>query len=461
MRYGVLVAGTTALAMMGGTAAAAPPRATGVSARAGVNTTLGGLPRGERNAIVAGMAQRDPKVRAADGAAGDLFGESVSVSDNTVVVGAPDAAVNGDGGQGAVYVFAVYGRHNSAAREVAKLTASDGAAGDGLGSSVSIADGTVVAGAPYATVAGNALQGAVYVFREARSGWATATESQKLTASDGVAGDNLGTSVAIAHRTVAAGAPSAMVGDNSGQGAVYVYKSVRTGPAATETAKLTASDGAAGDGLGTSVALSHDTVVSGAPQATVSGNPQQGAVYAFVPGGGGWVSATQTAKLTASLGNGGDLLGSSVSIDGRTVVAGAPQATIGDNAGQGAAYVFVAPKTGWSDSAETAQLTASDGSVADGFATSVAVSGPVILAGAPTATVGTNSAQGAVYAFVKPRRAWATTTETTKLTSPDGAASDEFGESVALAGNLGAAGAPGATINGNAAQGAAYFAGTN
>ena len=109
----------------------------------------------------------------------------------------------------------------------------------------------------------------------------------------------------------------------------------------TQTAKLTASDGMADDNFGDSVAISGNTLVVGALNATVGGNPAQGAAYVFTEPSSGWADTTQTAKLTASDGAAGDCFGCSVSISGNTVVVGAVSATvIGDNVGPGAAYVF-------------------------------------------------------------------------------------------------------------------------
>ena len=70
-------------------------------------------------------------------------------------------------------------------------------------------------------------------------------------------------------------------------------------------------------------------------------NPQQGAAYVFEKPAGGWKNAsTANAELVASNGNINDQLGTSVAVSGGTVVAGAPQAQIGTNLDEGAAYVF-------------------------------------------------------------------------------------------------------------------------
>ena len=165
----------------------------------------------------------------------------------------------------------------------------------------------------------------------------------------------------------------------------------------TQTAKLTASDGAGGDYFGYSVSISGDTVAVGAYDATVGGNLYQGAAYVFVEPGSGWADMTQTAKLTASDGAGGDSLGVSVSIDGDTVVIGSPVATVGGNSGQGAAYVFTEPGSGWADMTQTAKFTASDGAADDYFGNSISISGDTIVVGVSNATVGGNDIQGTAY----------------------------------------------------------------
>jgi hypothetical protein len=144
--------------------------------------------------------------------------------------------------------------------------------------------------------------------------------------------------------TIVAGAPYHTVATN-GQlgGAAYVFTG--SGSSWTQAAELTASNGADGDGLGWSVAMLGGTVVAGAPNHTVGGHANQGAAYVFAEPASGWANETQTAELTASDGATNDLLGSSVGVSGDTVVAGAPNHTVGGHARQGAAYVFAVPPT--------------------------------------------------------------------------------------------------------------------
>jgi hypothetical protein len=189
--------------------------------------------------------------------------------------------------------------------------------------------------------------GAAYVFVEPAGGWVSATQTAKLTASDLFENDAFGFSVAVSGNTVVARAPGACNGCGFSQAAVYVFVEPAGGwaTATTQTAELTASDGGvyANDYLGNSVAVSGNTIVAGADHTTVGGNSYQGAAYVFVEPAGGWTNGTETAKLTASDGVTNNYLGYAVAASGSTIVAGAPLATVGANAAQGAAYVFGPP----------------------------------------------------------------------------------------------------------------------
>src|SRR5262245_15934192 len=96
-----------------------------------------------------------------------------------------------------------------------KLTASDGAAFDFFGVSVAVSGSTVVVGASRDAIGGNSFQGSAYVFNLRGGSW---VETQKLTASDGAADDRFGYSVAVSGSTVVVGAYSADIGSNFDQG---------------------------------------------------------------------------------------------------------------------------------------------------------------------------------------------------------------------------------------------------
>jgi len=398
------------------------------------------------------------KLTTSDGTTDNWFGLTVAISGDTVVVGAPDATL---GAPGAAYVFVKpAGGWANTSTFTAKLTAADG--GFQFGYSVGISGDTIVIGAPNASVGVNSFQGAAYVFVKPAGGWATTSSfAARVTASDGTANDHLGFSVGVDGDTVVAGADNATVGATLRQGAAYVF--VRPGAgwtSTTETAKLTASDGTFQAYFGFAVAVSADTVVVGAEGANIGPTIDQGAAYVYVKPAAGWASTSAfTAKLTASDGTNHDELGSSVAISGDTIIAGAPFADLPSPNGagdQGAAYVFVKPVAGWATTTETAKLTASDAANDDEFGFSVAIVGDTVVVGAPRAD-GPNTDQGAVYVFARPAGGWATTSAfTSKLKASDGKAADEFGFSVSLSGDGLAVGAPFQIVNGNARQGAAY-----
>ena len=217
-----------------------------------------------------------------------------------------------------------------------------------------------------------------------------------------------------------------------------------------QQAELTASDGAVDDVLGAALAMDGDTIVAAAPNKTVGTNPGQGALYVFVKPSSGWADTHQTAKLTSS---DGTALGG-VAVAGDTIVAGAPGKQLGANQDQGAAYVFVRPADGWRDGTQTAVLTAADGGAEDRLGSGVAMSGDTIVAGAP----GRNSGRGAGYVFVKPRSGWKDGTQTAVLSALGGAAQDSVGliNSVAIFADTIALGGSNHTVGDHTNQGLAY-----
>ena len=281
------------------------------------------------------------KLTASDGAANDQFGESVAIDGDTIVAGAVNDGVGTNVDQGSAYTFARTGADRN---ETAKLTATDGATIDRLGFSVAIDGDTIVAGAPNAD-ATNVNQGAVYTF--ARTG-ADRNQTARLTATDGATSDFLGTSVAIDGDTIVAGASGDNIGANTDQGSAYTFART-SAPGRNQTARLTASDGAAGDQFGRSVAIDGDTIVADASLHDVDANVDQGAAYTFARTGAA-APFTETARLTATDGAAGDRLGRSVAIDGDTIVAGANTDDVGDNADQGSASIFFAAADSDSDS---------------------------------------------------------------------------------------------------------------
>jgi hypothetical protein len=271
-------------------------------------------------------------------------------------------------------------------------------------------------------------------------------QKAKLTASDSTGIDGFGFSVSVSGNIIMVGAPDAEL--SQGQGAVYVFVKSASGQI-TQIAKLTSSDGAGH--LGWSVSLDGDTLVAGAPYTDIGDDQYQGAAYVFVKPAGGWKDMTETAKLTAFDGQPGDALGWSVSLSGDTLVAGAPAA---NGAFQGAVYVFAKPAGGWKSTSKfTAKITNSDAGFADGFGSSTALLGNALVGGAP----GHNSLQGAAYVFLRPASGWKSTAEfKARLTASDGAPNDLLGQSLFINRNTVVAGAIQSNNATSTGPGAAY-----
>jgi len=398
------------------------------------------------------------KLTALDKTDGDEFGCSVAISGDVAVVGARSADLGSLSDAGAAYVFVKPANGWGNMTQTAKLTASDKAAGDNFGYSVSTSGDVVVVGASSADPGGTIDAGAAYVFVKPGGGWADMTQTAKLTASDKAAFDYFGYSVAISGDVVLVGAYKADPGGTDYAGAAYVFVKMGGGWAdMTQTAKLTASDKAAYDYFGYSVAISGDVVVVGSPYSDPGGTSSAGVAYVFVKPGGGWTDMTQTASLTASYKAQDDYFGSSVSISADIVVVGAYGADPGGMNTAGAAYIFVKPGGGWADMTQTARLTTSDMDTYDQFGWSVSISGDVVVVGALGADPGGTVSAGAAYVFVKPGGGWADMTQTAKLTALDKAENDYFGWSVSNSGGVVLVGAYGADPGGTGDAGAAYI----
>jgi hypothetical protein len=385
-------------------------------------------------------SRESAKLTASDGAAGDFFGNSVAIKGDFAVIGAFADDIGSSNAPGSAYIFI---RSGTSWTQQTKLTASDGDALDYFGYSVDISENYAVIGAFSDDVGANAAQGSAYVFIRSGTSW---TQQAKLTASDGAANDNFGKSVAISGDYAVIGANLDDVGANTSQGSAYVF--VRSGTSWTQQAKLTASDGAANEEFGNSVSLSGNYAVIGAYGDVIGANGSQGSAYIFHRSGTTW---TQQAKLTASDGASADWFGYSVAISGDYVIIGAYGDDEGTNTEQGSAYVYIRSGTSWS---QQAKLTASDGTDGDYFGNSVAISGDYVVIGAYRNLIGGNTNQGSAYIFARSGTSW---TQQSRLRANDGNGDDYFGVSVAISGNYAVIGAGSDDAVPNTDQGSAYI----
>ena len=378
------------------------------------------------------------KLVASDGASPHQFGHAVSISGDTLVVGAFQDVAPSGASAGSAYVFF---RAGTTWTEQQKLMASDRMWSDSFGVSVSVSGDTLVVGAHLDDTARGLDAGSVYVFVRSGSGWA---EQQKVVPLDGAPNDQFGFTVSLSGDTVVIGAPAVDVAAGANAGSAYVF--ARSGTAWTQQQKLLASDGAAGDLFGGSVSISLDTVVVGARSADSPG-ADAGAAYVFVRSGQSW---TEQQKLTASDASPDDQFGTSVSIDTDTVVVGAARDDNGGGADAGSAYVYARSGTAWS---EQQKILAADGAAGDEFGHSVSAVQDTAVVGSPLddTTAGTDA--GSAYVFVRSGSSWA---QQQKMLASDAGPFDDFGWSVALSSERVVVGADHDFNVGGANAGAAY-----
>ena len=250
----------------------------------------------------------------------DQFGHAVAVSGHTVAAGDP---FHGDQ-HGGVFVLEkpAGGWANATMTRISAPPTDERLK---IGSSVALTGNRLVAGA----IGAGGNRGRVLVYEKPAGGWVGppfGTPSTALVLPNGAANDFFGWAVAASGSTLVASA----VGFARNQGAGFVFEKTAGGWAGP-VARLM-DQGSAADRFGVSLGLNGDRVVAGA----FLHNANRGAAYVFEKPGSGWTNATESAKLSASDGVANDLFGGAVGVWGASLVVGAPR--VGTD--QGAAYVF-------------------------------------------------------------------------------------------------------------------------
>ena len=371
------------------------------------------------------------KLTAPDGAGGDYFGAAVAISGEAALVGAYWDDDRG-GNSGSAYL---YSRSGTTWSQKAKLTAPDGTATDHFGQAVAISGDVDIVGAYWDDDKG-ADSGSVYLSRLCfKETWEL---QAKLTATGGSPGDLHAAAVSLSGESSLVGVP----GDDdrgSGSGSAHVYS--RGATTWAQQGKLTAADGAADDGFGVSTALSVDTALVGAPDDDDRGSGS-GSAYLFARTGTTWA---QQGKLTAADGAASDAFGAAADLTADMALVGAPLDDFGLHTDAGAGYIFVRSGTTWSQQAKlTAAVAPGNGS----SGAAVSLSGTTALVGAPKA-----DQRGSGYVFVRSGASWS---QQAKLTSSDLQAADMLGSAVSLDGDLALVGAPDDDDKGNS-SGSAYL----
>ena len=438
--------------------------------------------------VCLGTACFDPNVqyiKASNTEGGDLFGESVAVSGDTMVVGAyledsnetgtlGTGTDNSEDGAGAVYV---YTRSGSLWSQQAYIKASNTESLDYFGTQVALSGDTLAVTAVFedsnetgtaGTGANNlaADSGAVYIFTRSGSTW---TQQAYIKASNTDANDRFGERIALDGDTLVVSAyledsdeagTSGMGGNNlrEDSGAVYVF--TRSGVTWSQQAYLKPANPGAYDYFGRSVAISGNTIAVGAhkedsSETGTSGTGSDdsamdaGAVYVFTRSGTTW---SQQAYIKASNTESDDQFGESVAVSGDTLAVSAALedsnetgtgGTGGNNAAMnsGAVYVFTRSGVTWS---QQAYLKASNTDAGDQFGFRISLDGDTLAVSAPneqsnetgTGGTGANNAftsAGAVYLFRRDGGNW---TQVQYLKASNTGSGDNFGRALCVADNI-------------------------
>ncbi len=339
------------------------------------------------------------KIVAADGAEGDRFGQAVALQADTLAVGASgDDDINPTTAPGSTELFAsgsvyIFQRDRGTGQwaQTVKLVSSDGVILDNFGYRLSLS-GDVLAVTAWSeddspgvgdgsARAGND-SGSVYILERnpATGEWSEVTKinSQRTPAtSDEALFDNFAKTIAVDGDTLVVGASEEDPNDVD-QGSAYVFERNAGGANQWgEVTRLRASDGARFDRFGTSTAISGDTIVVGATGDDDAGSGA-GTAFVFDRQDGQWV---ETAKLVAADGSDRARFGAVVSIDGDTIIVGAPQEDEKGN-DAGAVYIFQRDTEGEGGWLQEAKLTAGDATAEDQFGATVAVGGGFVVSGA-------------------------------------------------------------------------------
>jgi hypothetical protein len=257
---------------------------------------------------------------------GDGFGRPVALSGDRLLIGAPNDDSHGQD-SGAAYIFDLVG---ASWVQTAKLVGDDVQWGWGPHLCVGLDRDQAVIGVPFYSSAGQVARGAVFVFENGPNGW---TQTQRLLASDGVADDSFGWSVAVLGTRLTVGASAKSHPGASHGGAIYAFE--KGGSVWLQTQEFWPDDAAGDDRLGNAMAISSEHVITNSNAAIA------GSAFDLRLSGSTWIQAGKMLAADAAF---SDVFGGSVAISGDTVIIGAigcDDACPGNpNCESGAAYIF-------------------------------------------------------------------------------------------------------------------------
>ncbi len=339
--------------------------------------------------------------------------------------------------------------------ELIKVVATDRGSNDRFGYSVAVDGDYAIVGAYLEdNLYGSGGQsykdaGAAYILSQKSGQWKVV---QKLTSKDNAIDDFFGFSVSISGHAAVVGAPgknTVIAGGTvvSDVGAAYIFEN--QSETWTQVNKIMASDKEGGDEFGTSVGISGECIIVGAPYEDHALNGlttlNKGSAYMYTKGENGWNQIQKSQKIVGSQLSSGANFGWTVAISGDYAIVGAPrdQVIIGGNLTNdvGAAYIWKKQTNGnWT---ELKTLTASDKTVSDEFGNAVSISGNFAIVGAMLEQhdeKGSNKlvAAGSAYIFENNSDKW---TQSQKIVAPVRETDDMFGVAVSISGEYAIIGA--------------------
>lgn len=307
-------------------------------------------------------------------------GYSIALDGSTAVIGAPKQAST----YGLVRVLRGVGAGGGLPHLTLAPTDPDSQGSLGFGTTVGLSGDIVVVGTSRDRVT-TSYQGSVHVYRNVQVATGTVYEDAVLIASDAVALDRLGASVAIDGSTAIAGAPDA----SNDQGAAYVFRNLDSAAGnVTESAKLVGASG-----FGAAVAISGHTGLVGAETDTISATAQ-GSVHVYRNLDTASGTMTEDLKLIASDPDVADFMGKALALSSNVALVGVPDADIGPSgSNHGAAYLFLDVNSGTGTVTEDVKIHASEVYNQDGFGNSVAIDGDRFVVGSAR----NDDARGSAY----------------------------------------------------------------
>ena len=329
-------------------------------------------PAATASAADGAVVEQIARLHATDAVTGDDYGWDVDIDGDTAVVGVP----GDDTDRGAVYVYV---RTAAGWAYQQKLTASVRATGDRFGQSVAVSGDHIAVGAPGRTVTAHPEAGSIYTFQRIGGIWQPPALRDNPAPQDG---EHYGWSVDMDGATLVVGEPlsaGSVYGPEHGYARVYVWNgSSWVFLCGLEDTEVDAN----GMRLGWDVAISGQTIVTGSPfedlrAGTVSVWIFTGTVY------------ERQQKILVSGRAADDGFGSSVGVSGNTLVGGAPGRDLAAGMDAGAAYVYVKPGGTW---AWQASLISPDPGEYEYFGMSTGIDGDALAIGEMQGSSGAGAA---------------------------------------------------------------------